>query len=337
MAIPAKAIGGGNTSTASNVFRTVFSQSLSAAPTYQMWDNGSTFPAVDASGATVVKEAFTGTAGNSNKPEYALVDTTNAAPTSVWLPSTATGGAANPNRMKGSTNSVTSPATPTLFAVPGTASAATAAGSNLGVGTYKYQITFITGIAGLPLGETNGGTEFSITTTGGNTNVSLTGIPLGPAGTIKRSIYRTQVGGSTGTERLVTTIGDNTTTTYTDSTTDATIVAATVVPTTNTTAAIRYNITAEFASDSAVPSTSSQSILLQIGYQYTGTAPSLTYFYNDSGTGTDAAPNWVAYVPGTNGIRLVNTGTSAGTYKYTLPSSSVQSVGNTTGELWVTT
>jgi hypothetical protein len=334
MSIPNKAIGGGNTSTASNIFRTVFSQSLSAAPTYQMWDNSSTFPAVDASGATVTKEAFTGTAGNSSKPMYALVDTTAAAPASSWLPAAATGGSANPNRMKGSTNYVTAGATPTLFAVPGVATAATAAGTNLGVGTYLYKITFVSGTTGLPLGETSGGTEFSITTTTSNTNVSLTGIPLGPTGTIKRGIYRTQVGGATGTEKLVAFIADNTTTTYTDSSTDATVNANAVIPTTNTTCAIRFNLSAEFPSDAAVPSTSSQNILLQIGYQYTGSAPTLSYAYNDAGS--DSAPIWTAFTPGTNGIRLVNSGTVAGTYKYTLPSSGVQTVGNTTGELWVT-
>lgn len=210
MSIPSKVVGGGNNSTAQNVFRLTFSQAVSAAPIYKMFDNSSTFPAVDAAGSTTAKEAFTGTAGNSSKPMYALVDTTNAAPSSNWFPASATAGSANPNRMKGSTNYVTSPSTPT-------------------------------------------------------------------------------VGG-----------------------------------------AIKFNLSAEFPSDASVPSTSSQNILLQVEYQYTGSAPTLTYAYNDGGS--EGSPVWTNFTPGTHGIRLVNTGTSSGTYKYTLPSSGVATV----GELWVT-
>lgn len=211
MAIPSKIVGFGNNSTAQNVLRVTFSQALSAAPLYKMFDNSSTFPAVDASGSTTAKEAFAGTAGNSSKPMYALVDTSSAAPSSNWLPASATAGSANPNRMKGSTNYVTSPVTPTA-----------------------------------------GGT-------------------------------------------------------------------------------IRFNITAEFPSDASVPSSSSQNILLQIEYQYTGSAPTLTYAYNDGGT--EGSPSWTNFTPGTHGIRLVNTGTSSGTYKLTLPSSGVV----VCQEGWITT
>jgi len=213
MAIPSKVTNGGNnTANATNVFRITWSTALSVAPIYQMWDNSSTFPAVDAAGSTTTKEAFTGTAGNSNKPEYALYCSSSTGPgASLWLPATATAGSANPNRMKGSTNYVTDPTIP------------------------------------------------------------------GASGVTK------------------------------------------------------FNITAEFASDSSVPSSSSQNILLQVVYQYTGTAPSLTYAYNDGGT--EATPVWTNFTPGTNGIRLVNAGTVSGTYKFTLPASSVSYV----TELWVTT
>lgn len=105
MSIPALAMGYGNASTARNVFRVVFSQALSSAVRYEMYDGG-TYPAVG-SGTTTANDCFAGTAGNSNKPMYSLVDTTNAAPTSSWLPASATGGSANPNRMKGQTNYVT--------------------------------------------------------------------------------------------------------------------------------------------------------------------------------------------------------------------------------------
>lgn len=213
--IPSKVTGGGNVSTAQNVFQLTWSQALSAAPQYQAWDNSSTYPAVDAAGATVVKEAFTGTTGNSSKPEYACAATTSAGPTSNWLPSSATAGSANPNRLKGSTNYVTDPTTPTASAVT------------------------------------------------------------------------------------------------------------------------KFNLTAEFASDSSVPSTSSQAILLQVEYQYTGSAPTVTLAFNDSADGgTEGSPNWATLTPGTNGIRFVNVGTtSGGPYKFTLPLSGVANV----QELWVTT
>jgi hypothetical protein len=213
MAIPSKAIGAGQIA-AANVFSIVFSQALSTAPKYEAWDNSSTFPARDASGTTTAKEVFTGTAGNSSKPELAIYDgwngTTATPPAASWMPASATGGSANPNRLKGTTNYVTAAWTPT-------------AGND-----------------------------------------------------------------------------------------------------------IRFNMNGEFPFDSTVPSTSSQNYLLQIRYTYTGTAPTLTYRYNDGGT--EATPVWTTWVPGTNGMRHVNTGTSAGTYKLTLPTSGVVN----TGEIWVT-
>jgi len=330
MAIPSKAVGGGNVSTASNVFRVSFSQALSAAPQYQMWDNSSTYPAVDASGSTTTKEAFAGTSGNSNKPEYALVSTTSAAPSSSWLPGSATGGSANPNRMKGTTNYVTDPTTPAPYTVPGSFTATASSGAGMGTGAYKYTITFVVGATN-PIGETLPSAEQSVTTTGGNNQVALTGIPTGPAGTLYRNIYRTQVGGSSNTEKFVHQIADNTTTSYTDAASDASIVGNAAEPTVDTSGSIRFNMTAEFASDAAVPSSSSQNILLQIQYQYTGSAPSLTYYYNDAGT--DSVPIWTALTPGSDGIRFVNVGTVSGTYKFTLPASSTANV----QELWVTT
>lgn len=119
---------------------------------------------------------------------------------------------------------------------PGAAAAATATGSTLGVGVYLYQVTFTNA-----QGETIGGREFTITTTTGNTNVSLTSVPLGPSGTVSRKIYRTAVGGASGTEKLVTTLADNTTTTYTDSTADGSLGAA--IPGTNTANCVQVAVT----------------------------------------------------------------------------------------------
>jgi len=333
-AIPNQAKGGGNTSTASNVFRVSFSNPLSTAPLYQMWDNGSTYPSVDAAGATTAKEAFTGTTDNSSIAEYSLVATTSAAPTSNWQPGSATGGSANPNRMLGTTNYVTDPTTPTNAAVPSvgsTTGAGSSGGSLTASSTYKYEITYVVGTAGLPLGETLPSAAITATTAGGQGTITLSTIPTGPSGTLYRNIYRTQAGGSTYTFDHQ--LADNTTTSYADTASDGSISGNAAVPSTDTSASIRFNMTASFGADSTVPSSSSQNILLQIQYQYTGSAPSLSYYYNDATAGTDAVPVWIALTPGSDGVRFVNAGTVSGTYKFTLPASGVSS-GVT--DLWVT-
>lgn len=115
---------------------------------------------------------------------------------------------------------------------PGAPTLALAAGTTLGIGLYRYQVTFVTQVDAATTGETVGGTEATVTTTTGNQAVSLSAIPTGPAGTIQRKIYRTAVGGAAGTEKLVATIADNTTTTYSDTTADGSLGAA--VPTTST-------------------------------------------------------------------------------------------------------
>ncbi|MFF3877197.1 hypothetical protein [Streptomyces sp. NPDC001978] len=94
---------------------------------------------------------------------------------------------------------------------PGAPTAAAAAGAGLEVGAYRYAVTFVT--AG---GETETGVEATVTTTAGNQKVTLTAVPTGPAGTVARRLYRTVVGGATGSGRLLATIGDNTTATFND-------------------------------------------------------------------------------------------------------------------------
>lgn len=117
-----------------------------------------------------------------------------------------------------------------LLPIPTAPSAAAAAGAGMGIGVYKYVITFVNAN-----GETSAGAEVSVTTTGGNQQVSLTAIPLGAGGTTARKVYRTLVGGATGTEKLVTTIANNSATTYTDVAADGSLGAA--VPTANTASA----------------------------------------------------------------------------------------------------
>jgi hypothetical protein len=106
---------------------------------------------------------------------------------------------------------------------PAAPAGALAASTNLGIGVYKYAVTFVD-----KQGETIPGTQLSITTTTGNQAVNLTGIPTGPASTfasvpltLKRRIYRTVVGGSQ--LKLLATLNNNTTTTFSDTTVDGSL------------------------------------------------------------------------------------------------------------------
>lgn len=83
-------------------------------------------------------------------------------------------------------------------------------------GTYRYKTTFV---------DANGETLSSVVSSPdispANQKVDLSSIPTGPTGTTSRKIYRNKNGGTI--YYLVTTIANNTATTYTDSTADASI------------------------------------------------------------------------------------------------------------------
>src|SRR5579859_453530 len=124
------------------------------------------------------------------------------------------------------------------FAAPAAGMTATKqAGAGLGTGIYQYGVTFIS-----QGGESTISPLTSVTTTGGNNQVQLACIPVGPpAPTVPqiatntvngRNIYRSQVGGTSLT--LLATLKDNTTTTYLDSASDASIATAPAPPTLNT-------------------------------------------------------------------------------------------------------
>jgi hypothetical protein len=102
-------------------------------------------------------------------------------------------------------------------AAPAAPVAAAATGSGLGIGAYQYAVTFVDNVGG----ESAPGTAASVTTTSGSQQVNLSAIPTGPAVTSKRKIYRTAVGGSQ--LKYLTTLADNTTTTYTDTTPDSSL------------------------------------------------------------------------------------------------------------------
>lgn len=118
--------------------------------------------------------------------------------------------------------------------------AVAAAGTPLNVGTYLYKFTYVTGYKKTDAaqtivyaGETTGSTTISVTTTTNNEVVQLAGLPTAwPSTAVAMRIYRTAVGGTDGTQKLVATITVPTST-YTDTVADASLGVAT--PTTNTT------------------------------------------------------------------------------------------------------
>ena len=130
------------------------------------------------------------------------------------------------------------------FAQPGSGmAAAPASGAGLSVGAYQYAVTFLS-----QGGETTPSPPVSVTTTAGNQKVNLSLIPLGPSQpatpgiatntVIGRNIYRTLVGGSTLS--LLATLGDNSTTTYTDTTADSALSGKPQPPTVNTSGVMYY-------------------------------------------------------------------------------------------------
>lgn len=111
---------------------------------------------------------------------------------------------------------------------PTAALASPAAPGNLSAGNYTYRLTYVT-----VHGETQGGTVSSPAVTvldpGVNGQIDLSSIPVGPAGTIARRLYRTTAGGAV--YKRVTEL-DNVATTYRDNIADAALGAD--APTVNT-------------------------------------------------------------------------------------------------------
>ena len=123
------------------------------------------------------------------------------------------------------------------FTPPGAGPGATVqAGSGTGTGVYQYAVSWLS-----QGGESTPSPVSSATTTSGHQQVVLN-VPIGPLVTqlpaiaqnvtIGRNIYRSQANGTTLT--LLTTIMDNTTTSYTDVASDASIGSNPTPPTVNT-------------------------------------------------------------------------------------------------------
>ena len=95
-------------------------------------------------------------------------------------------------------------------------------GSPLGAGTFKGKVVFYNSLGY----ESVASAEATVTILVGE-QIDWSAIPIGPTGTVGRKLYRTTVGGSAF--KLLTTIADNTTTTYTDIIADASLGAALVI------------------------------------------------------------------------------------------------------------
>lgn len=107
----------------------------------------------------------------------------------------------------------TPPASPAITATA-------ASGGAITTGLHSWYCTFV-GSTGV--GESAAGAHSNQLNIGsGNQTVNLTTIPLGPAGTTARNIYRT-VAGDTGSPKLVGTISDNVTTIFTDNIADGSL------------------------------------------------------------------------------------------------------------------
>jgi uncharacterized phiE125 gp8 family phage protein len=109
------------------------------------------------------------------------------------------------------------------------AALAGAGAGNVDNGVHSYRVTFVTAD-----GETDGGQISAPVTVADKTvngQIAITAIPTGGSLVTARKIYRTQAAGST--YLLLTTLANNTATTYTDNTADAGLGAG--CPTSNTT------------------------------------------------------------------------------------------------------
>jgi hypothetical protein len=118
---------------------------------------------------------------------------------------------ASGNQIDDGGNIIATPTAPTV--------AVNATAGNI-TGRVTYKITFVGA-----RGESAGGTTSAAVSPAGQ-QVNLTNIPLGPAGTTKRHIYRSTPSGEQ-THKLVAILNDNTTTSYTD---NAAALLAAIVP-----------------------------------------------------------------------------------------------------------
>jgi hypothetical protein len=97
---------------------------------------------------------------------------------------------------------------------------------------------------------------------------------------------------------------------------------------------VRFNLNWEIPYDASIPS--DLAAVLVVRFSYSGTAPILTWAFNDNdGGGTEGTPVWTTITPGVAGnkIKPADTGSTPSTVVLHRPVSSVQDC----GEVWVVT
>ena len=100
--------------------------------------------------------------------------------------------------------------------------ASDATSDQIEAGSHSYKVVFYATSGGASAASV---ISNAVTNDGSHTSNDLSDIPLGPPGTTGRKLYRNTVGAQT-TWKLLTTIANNSATTYTDTTPDATVAAA---------------------------------------------------------------------------------------------------------------
>ena len=211
---------------------------------------------------------------------------------------------------------------------------------NLTNGIYSYRVTYVNAGGGE---SSRGSASSNVTVTDATTNgqIALTNIPTsGDAQIVKRNIYRTISGGANWL--LLTTINDNTTTTYTDNIADSSL-GATAAPTISTIAggiyagstdAIQISATGTVgiltSPTTAALSVNGQSDLLhgnvRVGDNGSGTNFGLVLTAKDA-----SAQGWMADI---TGLTQLGAGSTVGTTPYI---SIINTAGSTQGNVGIGT
>lgn len=201
--------------------------------------------------------------------------------------------------------------TPEKAAGAPTGALAGAGVGNVDNGLHLYRVTFVTAE-----GQTNAATSSGSVTVVDKTldgKVSLSSIPTGSVFVTARKVYRTVAGGSVF--KLLTTISDNSTTTFTDNVADASL--TTTAPTNNTTA----NPILSYTGSSGVVKVAGAALPTGTVTNVSGTANQISV-----ATGTTTPVISLVTTPiSTNFISgLASTATAAGTTTLTVASKRVQ-------------
>lgn len=170
------------------------------------------------------------------------------------------------------------------------------AGASTGItGTFLYKVTYVTAT-----GESESGPP-STSLTVSDKKIDLSNIPIGPSGVTARKIYRTKAYGIVF--YLVTTIADNTTTSYTDSTADTSLGAAIDTPLNNLDGKYTYKVSFVYGErGESEPSITSNEIEVRNGrasltdIPIGGTGVTKRKIYRTTGDGVDDTQRLLATI-----------------------------------------